>query len=119
MAFTIVISNALPFVEKDQVHAVFEKLNLGVIRDIDMVNAHNTDRKKFYVHFDSLDEPLRTKLLENEARQQSKEKITPVKITYSVRRDGTECYWNIYAGKTKEQRTADRIARTFAPRIDM
>lgn len=126
--FTIVISSALKNTEATRVQEVFEQLSLGTIHKVDKVAAQSRgmDCAKFFIHYSSLHdtEPvqrLRTKLLDNEARQKAGEMVVPVKITHSVRRDGSECYWQIYAGKTRAQRDAERAAKTpaFTPRIEM
>ena len=126
--FTIVISSALKNTEATRVIEVFEQLNLGTIHKVDKVDARSRGMEcaKFFIHYSSLHdtEPvqrLRTKLLDNEARQKAGEMVTPVKITHAVRRDGSESYWQIYAGKTRAQRDAERLANTpaFAPRIEM
>ena len=130
--FTIVISSALKNTEATRVQEVFEQLNLGTIRKVDKVDAQSRGKEcaKFFIHYSELNasehtQRLRTKLLDNEARQKAGEMVVPVKITHSMRRDGSECYWQIYAGKTRAQRDAERSAErasmtsTFSPRIDM
>lgn len=126
MAFSMVISSALPSTNEEDVRKTFEDLELGVLDKIDVVPAQSRGENciKFYIHYKSATptgERLRSKLADNQERQKHGELVPPVKIVYGSTRDGRDRYWQIYAAQTPEERVASRTAKTdgFKVRIEM
>jgi len=127
MAFSMVISSALPTTTKEQVEQVFLQLGFGDLERIDMVNAQarGKDVKKFFIHYSTTSTigiGLRAGLDDRDARQKEGEIVEPIKIYYNRTRDGRDQYWQIYKTKTPAERLAEQAAKpppTFTPRIEM
>jgi len=126
MAFSMVISSALPNTTEALVRSTFTELDLGVLEKIDIVpsQCRGEECLKVFIHYKSASqqgERLRTRLEENQERQKQGEVFPPVKIVYGSTRDGRDRYWQVYAAQTPEQRIASRTAKTdgFKVRIEM
>jgi hypothetical protein len=126
MAFSIVISSALPSTTEADVRTTFEELELGQLSKIDIVAATSRGKEclKIFIHYSSATSSgvrLRAKLAENQERQkQGEQDVQPVKIVYGTTRDGRDRYWYIYATQTPEERMETLTKKTnFKVRIDM
>lgn len=126
MAYSMIISSALPTTDEPLVRTTFEQLGLGVLDKIDIVpsSSRGVDCLKVFLHYTSASaagERLRAKLEDNQERQKQGEMIPPVKIVYGTTRDGRDRYWQLYAAPTPAQRIAQRTAKTegFKARIEM
>jgi len=123
-AKTIFISSALPTTSVDDVRACFEDQNLGVIDKIDTKDYERDGRslRKFWIHYSSTNSDDFTvkffaRLFDNNDRQKNGEIVTPPRIVYNTRRDGSEMYWYVYYAPTPAQR-AEPVSRTKS-RIEM
>ena len=126
MAFSMVISSALPATTKEDVERIFAQLDFGELDHIDMINAQarGKDVKKFFIHYASTNpnaDRLLARLNDNDERQKDGEIVVPVKIVYNRTRDGRDQYWQVYKTKTPADRLAEQVVKpsTFTPRIEM
>ncbi len=130
MAYSVVISSALPRTTKEEVERTFRGLDFGDLHHIDMVDAQARGKpvKKFFIHYTSTNANAAhflARLDENDNRQKNDgEIVPPVRIIYNRTRDGRDQYWQVYKTKTPEERLAAQAAAAaaepaFTPRIEM
>ena len=130
MAYSVVISSALPRTTKEDVERTFRGLDFGELHHIDMVDAQSRGNpvKKFFIHYTSTNANAAhflARLDENDNRQKTDgEIVPPVRVIYNRTRDGRDQYWQVYKTKTPEERLAAQAVAAaaepvFTPRIEM
>lgn len=133
MAYSVVISSALPRTTKEDVERTFRGLDFGELHHIDMVDAQARGKpvKKFFIHYTSTNATntnavrFFARLDDNDHRQKNDgEIVPPVRVIYNRTRDGRDQYWQVYKTKTPEERLAAQAAAAaaepaFTPRIEM
>ena len=135
MAFSVVISSALPTNTTEEVERVFTRINFGELDHIDMIDAQDRRTgkpiRRFFIHYKSaspLGVGFRAGLDDRDTRQKRDgEIVEPIKIYYNSRH-GREQFWKVYKAKTPAERLAEQAAAeaaaqaadaTFTPRIEM
>jgi hypothetical protein len=129
MAFSMVISSARLNTTEEDIRRVFDKLNLGELDRVDIVNSQSrgVECLKIFIHYATTDpsaDRLRVKLEENDFRQKEGEIVPPIKIVYGRTREGRDQYWQVYKCKTPAERVAEQTTKTakteeFSVRIEM
>ena len=125
--FSMVISSARNNTTEEDIRRVFEQLDLGELKGVDIVKAQSRgiDCLKIFIHYSTTSpnaDRLRARLDDNDKRQKDGEVgVMPVRIVYNRTRDGREQYWQVYKAKTPAERIAEQTAKTttFVARIEM